>query len=186
VSNEINPRKHPSTLTTCAALTMLLALSTVAIKPLVVQGASVATIPSQIMTAKTVFLANAGEEDNGLSEQAYASLYQSLQQVTHYQLVPTSAAADLVLELHYMAPPNIVTDGSSNYSFRFRLVVIDRESHATLWSVTEFLDTNGGKIPFEQAFQTAIERTAGDVKLLSAGQLPSTNSQPTITSRKRH
>jgi hypothetical protein len=164
---------------------MLFALSTVAIRPLVAQSAPASTIPSQITTAKTIFLANAGEEDNALSEQAYASLYQSLQQVTHYQLVPASAAADLVLELHYMAPPNIVTDGSSNYSFRFRLIVTDRESHATLWSVTEFLDTNGGKIPFEQAFQTAIERIAGDVKLLSTGQLPSTNSQSTAASRKR-
>ena len=185
LSNKINQKMRFIPLIICAAL-VLFALSTAAIQPLAAQNAPVTTIPSQITTAKTVFLANAGDEDNGLSEQAYASLYQSLQQVTHYQWVPTSAAADLVLELHYMAPPNIVTDGSSNYSFRFRLIVIDRGSHATLWSVTEFLDTNGGKIPFEQAFQTAIERIAGDVKSLSAGQLPSTNSQTTVTSRKGH
>jgi hypothetical protein len=163
----------------------IFAFSLAAIRPLVAQSAPSSMIPSQITTAKTVFIANAGEEDNGLSERAYASLYQSLQQNDHYQLVPSSAAANLILELHYMAPPNIVTDGSSNYSFRFRLVIIDRESHTTLWSVTEFLDTNGGKVPFEQAFQTAIERISGDVKLLSAGQRPSTNLQPTVISQKK-
>jgi hypothetical protein len=149
-----------------------------------VLGQSGVPLPSQIAAAKTVFLANAGEEDNRLSEEAYATLYQSLQQWNHYQLVPTPAAADLIFELHYMAPPNIVTNGSSGYSFRFRLVVIDRTTHTTLWSITEFLDTNGGKMSFEQAFKEANERMSNDVKLLARGQMPSTNTQATLTKKK--
>ena len=141
--------------------------------------AQTAQVPPAIPAAKTVFVVNAGETENILNEQAYAMLSQEIAQAGHYKVVLDPSVADLVLELHYLRQPDIASNGSSGYLFSFRLVVSDRASHVPLWTVTEPLDTEAFKGGFDQRFHAsfafAVQRLGQDVRLLSLGQLPSTN-----------
>ena len=136
-----------------------------------------APVPPQIGAAKTVFLANAGEETNNFSERGYADLYNGLTQWNHYQLTSNPASADLILELHYLSPANgqIVMGGVSMrtpYIPRFHLIVLDRATNVTVWSVSEFVNTTAPKKTFEQQCDDAVDLLLNDLKALSAGQLP--------------
>ena len=136
--------------------------------------------PAFLKTAKTAFLANAGEEDNKLCQQAYEIFTQDLKKSGRYQLVDFPSAADLILELHYTAGPNVVQvahgDGGSGYVFRFRVIVIDRETHTTLWSLSEFIDTSDRKKSFEQSFNEALGRLTTDIEAFHDGQSSSATS----------
>ena len=148
-------------------------------------------VPEQIVSAKTVFLSNAGSEANNISERAYTILHDGLVQWKHYQPVTTPAAADLILELRYTAPlSNVdVTGGSSlppDYKPRFQLLIIDRATHTVLWSVTEFPFTQKGeKSNFDQNNDNAVNALLADLKALAASQFPSTASQPAPSTPKK-
>jgi len=139
---------------------------------------STAPVPPGIGTAKTIFLANAGEETNNFSERGYANLYNGLAQWGHYQLASNPGAADLVFELHYLSPAvgQNVFNGSSTgttYVPRFRLVVLDRATNTILWSVSEFVNMTERKKTFEQQCDDAVNLLLNDVRALSSGQFPS-------------
>src|SRR5580704_2317965 len=136
-----------------------------------------APVPPQIGAAKTVFLANAGEETNNFSERGYADLYNGLTQWNHYQLTSNPASADLIFELHYLSPVagQEVFKGESMGSTntpRFRLVILDRATNVIVWSVSEFVNTTARKKTFEQQCDDAVDLLLSDAKALSAGQLP--------------
>jgi hypothetical protein len=136
-----------------------------------------APVPPQIGAAKTIFLANAGEETNNFSERGYADLYNGLTQWNHYQLTSNPASADLILELHYLSPiaGESVFKGESmgtSYTPRFRLVILDRATNVIVWSVSEFVNTTARKKTFEQQCDDAVDLLLNDLKALSAGQLP--------------
>jgi hypothetical protein len=82
-----------------------------------------------------------------------------------------------VLELHYLSPTASanVTNGNSfpSYIPRFRLVILDRATHAILWSVSEFPQLNVRKKTFEQECDAAVSQLLEDLKAISAGQFPS-------------
>jgi hypothetical protein len=141
--------------------------------PLAAQALA-APIPAQFATAKTVFLSNAGPQDNVVSERAYTTLYTGLTQWNHYQLVTAPANAELVLELRYTAPlSNIsVMSGGSfppNYRPQFQLIIIDRATGVILWSSTE--------TPFgtrkQNTNDNAVNALLADLKALVSGQFPS-------------
>lgn len=142
------------------------------------------------MAAKTVFVANAGEEENVLSEQAYSKLSQEIAQAGHYKVVLDPAAADLIFELHYEKLPDLVLGGNSDYLFQFRLLIWDRATHVPLWSVTEWMNLNAfrGNLDrkFKQSFAFSLQRLGEDVRLLSLGQLPSTNTMNPPQVMKRY
>ena len=155
------------------------ALLLAAITGLHAQTATSAPIPSQLTTSSKVFLSNAGEESNELSERAYTQIFNGLTQGQHYQLVSSPASADLIFELHYIAQSGQVnvTNGNTfgaSYVFRIRLVILDRATHATLWTVTEFLDQNAHKHDFDLEFADTVNLVLADVQALASGQMPST------------
>jgi hypothetical protein len=146
-------------------------------------------VPEQIVSAKTVFLSNAGSEANNISERAYTALHDGLVQWKHYQPVATPAAADLILELRYTAPlSNInVSNGSSfppNYNPRFQLTIRDRATAVILWSLTEF-PFGTRKQTFEETNDNAVNALLADLKALAASQFPSTASAPAPSTPKK-
>jgi hypothetical protein len=150
-----------------------------------------APVPPELSTAKTVFLADAGEEANNLSERAYTQVYSGLSQWGHYQLAPSPSSADLIFELHYLAPlatPDFINGTNfPSYSFRLRLDIFDSSTHTELWSVTEFIDTSRHKGNFDPSFNDAVNLLLGDIKALSSGQFPSaTAASISPTTKKPH
>ena len=146
-------------------------------------------VPPQILSAKTVFLSNAGSEANNISERAYIVLHDGLAQWKHYQPVTTPAAADLILELRYTAPLGNINVASGNsfppdYKPRFQLVIRDRATAVILWSVTEF-PFSEKKNTFDQSNDNAVNALLADLKALAASQFPSTASQPVPSTPKK-
>ena len=155
-----------------------LVLSFVTITGLHAQTAASAPIPSQLTTASKVFLSNAGEETNELTERAYTQIFNGLTQGQHYQLVSSPASADLIFELHYIAQLgqiNVANGITSHTPFviRIRLVILDRATHATLWAVTEFLDQDAHKHDFNLELADTVNLVLADIQALAAGQMPS-------------
>lgn len=116
-----------------------------------------APVPVQIASAKSVFLSNLGEEDNGISELAYSTLSAGLGQWGKYQIATAPASADLVLELHYQS----LFDGQTvigggclppNHVPRLRLIILDRATMVPLWSVTEY-PVQKSKTSLEQQYE---------------------------------
>jgi hypothetical protein len=141
------------------------------------EQATVAPVPPAIGAAKTVFVSNAGTESNSISGRAYTVFYRGLAQWDHYQIVPGPASADLVLKLIYSAPLNDINvmDGRSSlpdHRPRFQLVIVDRATGVTLWSITEF-PTKMFKQNSQQVNDDAVNDLLVDLKALAAGQFPS-------------
>ncbi|MGA2437660.1 MAG: hypothetical protein ABSF57_03990 [Acidobacteriaceae bacterium] len=166
---QIKHNSHQRSVSMIAIAILLLAAL-----PLCAQTPPDAPIPAQFATAKTVFISNAGAEDNGISEQAYSVLYAGLTKWNRYQIVLVPASAELVLELRYTAPLSDINvmNGSSNpphYSPRFQLNIRDRATGVILWSVTES--------PFgtrkQNSYDNAVNALLADFKALSDGQYPS-------------
>src|SRR6202030_2151114 len=73
-----------------------------------------ASIPTQISTAKRVFIANGGGDDPGISEaffngdvdRAYNQFYAAIKSVGRYELVGSPAEADLLLEIRFLVQPS--------------------------------------------------------------------------------
>lgn len=69
-----------------------------------------APVPARILTAKTVFVANGGQDEqptdnpayNGARDRAYNQLYAALQTWGRYKLVSDPGEADLVLEIRFV------------------------------------------------------------------------------------
>lgn len=107
-----------------------------------------APVPPELMTAKKIFLSNAGADSglfphpfSGDPDRAYNQFYADVLSWGRYQLVATPAEADLVFELQLSAPsgPSNAdkSKGASDPLPMFRLVIYDRPTHYALWALTE-------------------------------------------------
>jgi hypothetical protein len=73
-----------------------------------------APIPTQISTAKRVFVANGGGDDSGISEsffnrdvdRAYNQFYAAMKSAGRYELVGSPAEADLLFEIRFLVQPS--------------------------------------------------------------------------------
>jgi len=126
-----------------------------------------APIPTQILSAKKVFIANAGGEllwyddaqYSGGSDRAYNQFYAAMKAWGRYELVSSPADADLVLEISW-----VLGDTGLRLPVlgQLRVVVLDPKVHVALWSLTEYvrgalLLSNRDK-NFDQAMNTIVNR----------------------------
>jgi hypothetical protein len=109
-----------------------------------------APIPTQIATAKKVFIANAGGDEPGIDEpifsggvdRSYSQFYAAMKSAGRYELVGSPAEADLLLEIRFAVKTNTTevfkgdTIGSS-LDPQFRLEIRDPKTNALLWAFTE-------------------------------------------------
>ena len=139
-------------------------------------------IPAQIVTAKKVFIANAGEEQpyssdeplySGSSDRAYDEFYAGVKALGRYELVGSPADADLLFEIRFTSP---VVDGSGQgprvlgpipYDPRFRLEIRDPRTNALLWAITEHAQWAMLRGNRDKNFDQAADRIVSDVGSLA-------------------
>lgn len=137
-------------------------------------AASPAPTPTQIATAKKVFISNAGADatsyavlkHGGDPQQPYDSLYAAMKSWGRYELVDAPSDADLVFAIRFTAPladcGKVVT-----YSPQLELTILETKSHVLLWTVAEPVEGAIRKATWEKNFGQGITNLLRDLKKLS-------------------
>ena len=127
-------------------------------------------VPPALTAAKTVFVSNAGSDSDlfplpfervhlysGDPDRAYTEFFQALQKAGNFTLVADPAQADLVLELHLIAPYQPISSDIHAPTPMFRLVVYDRKTHYILWAITNSIETCARQSTCDKNFDTALD-----------------------------
>lgn len=137
----------------------------------------VAPLPQQILTAKKVFISNAGgmldlNMVSGDPRRDYNQFYAAMQAWGRYSLVGSPADADMVVQISIIYIPRQI--GAEEVPFpSFRVALVDPKTSVTLWVLDEFLvdKPNLGLIfkkNRDKVFDEAIEKLVSDLKALTA------------------
>jgi hypothetical protein len=135
-------------------------------------------IPPAILAAKTIFISNAGADGglfpmpfSGDPNRGYFQLFDQLQSLGLYQLVPDPSQADLVMEIHLQAPngPRNAAKqlGAADPLPFFSLVIYDRKTHYILWTITEPIGWAILQKSHDNNFDEALSRVVDDIHALS-------------------
>ncbi len=131
---------------------------------------SEAPVPSQIRTAKKLFIGNAGGEFDtgdwtGPSSRTYSQFYLQTKSSGKYELVGTPSDADLVLEVSFVAESECRRNDA-----QFKLAIIDPKTHIQLWTLGSNIHNQlpGGRKTRDRRFDEALAKLASDFQQLSA------------------
>jgi hypothetical protein len=139
-----------------------------------------APIPSQILSATKVFIANGGGDESlfdtpqytGGPDRLYNEFYAAMKSWGRYELVDSPEKADLVFEIRLTLlqplPSEPLGNNNPGYDSLFHLAIRDVQTHEILWGLTEhaqsaILQGNRDK-NFEQALRgilAELRRIAG-------------------------
>jgi len=134
-----------------------------------------APVPPAILSAKTVFVSNAGA-DSGLfphpftggESRGYDQFYTALRTWGHYNLTDSPATADLVFEIQLIAPNGPSSgnkiNGASDPLPMFRLTIYDRKTHYILWALTSSIDPAALQKTHDKNFDDALNLLVNDLK----------------------
>jgi hypothetical protein len=139
--------------------------------------AVVAPVPSLLLSAKKIFISNAGADSglfphpfSGDPDRAYNQFYANIESWGRYQVVANPREADLVFELQLTAPNGPANankqKGASDPLPMFRLVIYDRPTHYILWALTESIDPAVQQKTHDHNFDEALSTL-----MLDAGRL---------------
>jgi hypothetical protein len=169
-------------MTRLCALAMLSGVAASAQQSAPVAPAVVAPIPPLLLSAKKIFISNAGADSglfpspfSGDPDRAYNEFYADVESWGRYQVVAEPGQADLIFELQLTAPngPSNANkqNGASDPLPMFRLIIYDRPTHYILWALTESVSPAVQQKTHDHNFDEALARL-----LIDAGRL--TNSLP--------
>ena len=161
-----------SRLAASAAL-VLVALSALHCQP---QPAPIA-VPAAILNAKSVFVSNGGsdaglfpEPFSGDANRPYFSLVGGLQHLQKYDLASDPSQADLVMEIHLLAPtgPQNTSKqlGAADFLPFFKLTIYDRQTHYVLWTITEPIEFAILQKTHDKNFDIALSHLLDDLQAL--------------------
>jgi hypothetical protein len=150
-----------------ACLCAVLLLPVSAANGQVAGSASVAPIPPRLMSAKTVFLSNAGADSglfphpfSGDPDRVYNEFHANVVSWGRYQLVSSPEKADLVFEIQLTAPNGPTNankqSGAADPLPMFRMVIYDRPTHYILWALTESIAPAALQKTHDQNFDEAM------------------------------
>jgi hypothetical protein len=127
--------------------------------------APAAPIPSQIFTAKKIFISNAGANFDtnlwsGTPDRTYSEFYLAIRNWGKYELVSFPNEADMVLDIRL--------EGTPFPYAQFRLVLLDPKTHVALWTLSERFAAAGLKKSRDKKFDDSIDALVGDLKALTA------------------
>jgi hypothetical protein len=142
-----------------------------------------APLPTQIVAAKKVFIANGGGDDpgmpdplfNGGGDRPYNQFYAAIKSSGRYEIVGSPAEADLLFDIRFMVVPDRRPTGfwgangtADAYDALFRLEIRDPKTTALLWAFNEHMEWALLKSNRNRNFDQASARLASDVTALAA------------------
>jgi len=143
-------------------------------------AANIAPVPSQILTAKKVFVSNAGGEEPEPQQffspiadpnEAYNRFYAAVESSGRYVLAPTPSEADLILEIRFTGA---LGPGHPNIAFpTLRLRILDPKTHTLLWALSRRVGAAEGPHWKEKSlvnFQNGIAMLMADLTALASPQ----------------
>ena len=103
-----------------------------------------APVPAQIISAKRVFISNAGGDSNpgtagifsGGPDRSYNQFYAAMKSWGRYELAASPADADLAFEIRFTNPVTI-DERLPQFDPQLGLVILDPKTHVILWTFTE-------------------------------------------------
>jgi hypothetical protein len=136
--------------------------------------ASAAPLPSQIFTAKKVFISNAGGELsdyvwNGGPDRPYNELYAAIKSWGRYEFVAAPGDADIVLEISFsyiLGGPN--PHDAPETIPQLKLVLLDAKTRIALWTISETVKPFSRHKTGDRNFEDAIDKLVSDLKALTA------------------
>ena len=109
--------------------------------------APVAPVPTQIASAKKVFISNMGTDTISaafrMENKPYNEFYAAVKAWGRYQLVDSPADADLVYEIGFSAPI-VQEELPPYYSPQFNLSIVDARTHFRLWTLLALVRAANG------------------------------------------
>ena len=125
--------------------------------------APAAPLPTQILAAKKVFIANIGEKYSagvwsGGPDRMYNEFYAALKSCGCYELVSAPADSDLVMEVKVI---------SNTVEWRLELVLLDPKTQIPLWAIYEPIPVSGTQKTRDKNFNATIDKLVGDLKALT-------------------
>lgn len=154
------------------------AMLLIAALPLTAQAPVAVRVPSQLATAKTVFLASgsaptSGSNQSVIAQMVYSSVYTSLSAAGRYHLVSTPAEAELSMIISIQSyNSSVAFDSSTEYSF-LRLEIYDVKTHTLLWALNEPIDID---FPNKKGLQKKVGQSVAalmvDLNGLASGAIP--------------
>ena len=138
-----------------------------------------APLPAVLTSARTLFLGNAGDQENADCLRAYNDLYSDLEKLGRYRLVGDPAEADLNLELHYEIDLGqaIASNDSHRTVRQFRLVLLDRHARVIVWSLTERTNYAVLQKNRNNNLDETVAKLSADFDALLSSQPPNNNSR---------
>jgi hypothetical protein len=137
--------------------------------------APAAPVPAAIFVAKKVFVSNAGADGGlfphpftGTQERGYNQFYMAMRSWGRYELVGDPQQADMVFELQLLGPNGPANankvKGASDPLPMFRLNVMERKTHYSLWALTETIEAANLQKTHDRNFDEAIAQLVADLK----------------------
>jgi len=134
-----------------------------------------APVPGQVLSARRVFISNAGSESYGSQsyfrltkydggpDRFYNQFYSAIKSWGRYELTDSPADADIVCEVRFTSP---IVDKQSQYDLvydpQLNVTILDPKTRVPLWSLTEHIqparNTEGDNRNFDQAVARLVER----------------------------
>ena len=141
-----------------------------------------APVPAQILTARKVFLSNAGVDGVALDAfrrlgenyQPYNQFYAAMKNWGHYELVNAPADADLVFEIHFGAPMS-ETGKLTSFAPQYVVTILDAKTHFKLWTLAEPVEGAFRKKTFIRNLDQTMNRVIDDLKKLTGEPLARTS-----------
>ena len=144
-----------------------------------------APVPRQVLTAKSVLIANGASESYGADSyfqltvydggpnRAYNSFYSALHDWGHFDLVGETADADLVLVVKFRNPV-VGREGDREadrtrdwvYDPQLNLSINDPRTGLPLWTITEHIEPGGNHAEANGRFDEAVTRLVADLQRL--------------------
>lgn len=140
---------------------------------------ALAPVPAPLLNAKKVFISNGGADSglfphpfSGDPDRPYNQFYGNIKSWGRYELVDDPADADLVFELHLIAPNGPQSpskqNGASDPLPMFRLVILDRKTHYVLWALTESVGFAFLQKTHDHNFELALAAITDDLRRLTS------------------
>jgi hypothetical protein len=125
-----------------------------------------APIPTQLRTAKKIFIANGGVDAiasrwlDGDDDRLYNLVFNSAKSSGRYELVLAPADADLVWDVQFAVPTTASgtekAGTSPDFYPQLRLTIMDPKTHIVLWTVTTGVEKAFRQKTLDKNIETAV------------------------------